>query len=107
MGSSPSSVTTGKKIGVKMSTAGVMSMKVPTTSRIRLISSKMTTVLSVSPSSPSLICCGMCSYDSTHDIAMEVPMSSITMAVVRTVSSRMSGRSFTEISRYTKARTSA
>ena len=37
MGCTPSCVTIGKKIGVKISTAGVMSIKVPTKSSNRLI----------------------------------------------------------------------
>ncbi|MNC73378.1 hypothetical protein D3C75_1245630 [compost metagenome] len=42
----PSSVTMGRKIGVKISTAGVMSMKTPTMSRITLMMSRMTRGLS-------------------------------------------------------------
>ena len=37
----PSCMTTGKKIGVKISTAGVASIKVPTTSKIKLMINKI------------------------------------------------------------------
>ena len=40
-GSIPKLVTTGKKIGVKIKTAGVMSMKVPTTNSVILINKKI------------------------------------------------------------------
>ena len=40
----------GRKIGVKIRIAGVGSMKVPTNSRIRLMSSRVTTLLLVSVS---------------------------------------------------------
>ena len=42
----PASITTGRKIGVNMRMAGVMSMKTPTNSRIRLIINRITTGLS-------------------------------------------------------------
>ncbi len=43
-GSSPiCETTTGRNIGVKMSTAGVMSIKIPTNSRIRLIMRRIIT----------------------------------------------------------------
>ena len=40
-------VAIGRKIGVKIKTAGVMSIKIPTINRITLISIKMTTGLSL------------------------------------------------------------
>lgn len=43
----PSAVTTGKKIGVKIRTAGVISMKVPTNRRIRLMNRRIMNLLSV------------------------------------------------------------
>lgn len=46
-GSIPSSTTIGRNIGVKMSTAGVISIKTPTKRSIKLISSKMTILLSL------------------------------------------------------------
>ena len=58
-GSMPRSTATGRKMGVKMSTAGVMSMNVPTTSSTRLIMSRMATGLSVSASSDAVTLCGM------------------------------------------------
>ncbi|GAI07602.1 unnamed protein product [marine sediment metagenome] len=46
MGLTPNCTTTGKNMGVKMRTAGVISMNVPTRRRKRLIISKMITRLS-------------------------------------------------------------
>ena len=45
-GSIPNFVTIGRKMGVKMSTAGVISMKIPTNSNIKLMSNKMMILLS-------------------------------------------------------------
>ncbi len=42
----PKLLTTGRKIGAKIRTAGVMSMNMPMTSRMRLMSSRMTYLLS-------------------------------------------------------------
>ena len=43
----PIEVTTGWKMGVKINTAGVMSMKIPTKSNRRLIINKMIILLSL------------------------------------------------------------
>jgi hypothetical protein len=58
-GSIPSPITTGRKIGVKINTAGVMSMNVPTASSKTLINSRITSGLSLSPSIALLTLCGM------------------------------------------------
>ena len=55
----PNSRMIGRKIGVKIRTAGVMSMKAPTTSRSRLMKSRMTTVLEDRDSSQALTVPGM------------------------------------------------
>ena len=52
-------VAIGKKIGVKINTAGVISIKIPTANRITLINSKITTGLSLMANSRRLTVCGM------------------------------------------------
>ncbi len=47
-GDMPKLTATGRKIGVKISTAGVMSMKMPTINKTRLISNRMMMGLSLS-----------------------------------------------------------
>ena len=81
-GCTPTFSTTGRKIGVKISTAGVMSMKQPTTSRMALISSSRTTLLLVQPTRAALMSCGTFSEARTQDIAMLVAISRNTTEVV-------------------------
>src|SRR5690625_108383 len=95
----PSYVTTGRKIGVKIRTAGVMSMNIPTSNRIRLVVRRITILLSLRPSSAELISWGIPSKDITHYILTDVAISSITIAVVEVAFTRISGRSVTLISR--------
>ena len=59
IGSTPSSIAIGRKIGVKMRIAGVGSMKAPTISRISIISSRITVFESARPSSAEEIDCGI------------------------------------------------
>lgn len=54
-GSIPRAVTTGRKIGVKMSTAGVKSIKTPTTNSIMFIIRSTIIVLSLIPKRRLLI----------------------------------------------------
>ena len=54
-GSIPNVVTTGKKIGVKIKTAGVISINIPTINKIKLIISKIIILLSLNPSKKELI----------------------------------------------------
>jgi len=98
MGSIPSLVTMGKKMGVKISTAGVMSIKIPTNNNKTLMINKMTILLSLIPNRAELISCGMFSYDITHDMLMEAPMSSMTIAVVADESSNTSAKIYLYIS---------
>src|SRR5690554_2419467 len=105
MGSMPNCVVTmGKNMGVKINTAGVMSIKIPTKSRMKLIINRMMKGLDERERSPLLTVCGMFSNDITHDSPMEVAISSITMLVVFTVLMRMSGRSLIRTSLYRKAK---
>ncbi len=55
----PNSITTGRKMGVKINTAGVMSMKVPTNSRTTLMIRRMIILLSVRPTRNELMLCGI------------------------------------------------
>src|SRR5690554_7404703 len=95
MGSRPSCVVTmGRKMGVKINTAGVISIKMPTNNSMRLIISRMTKGLDETERSPSLTVCGIFSKDITQDKPMEVAISSITMPVVLTVFTKIDGKSF-------------
>ena len=59
IGSIPKAVTTGKNIGVKISTAGVISIKIPTKRRSIFIIKRIIILLSLIPNSRSLRFCGM------------------------------------------------
>ena len=54
IGSIPKDLTTGRKIGVKIKTAGVMSIKTPTKRRSKFMIIRMTTLLSLMLSNTSL-----------------------------------------------------
>ena len=54
-GSNPSFITTGKNMGVNMSTAGVISIKMPTNRSKRFMISKMIILLSLILNKPVLI----------------------------------------------------
>ena len=69
-------------MGVNINTAGVISMKIPTNNKVKLISSSITILLSLSDKIPLLIISGIFSYDNTHDILMYAPISYITITVV-------------------------
>ena len=55
VGSIPSSVTMGRKIGVKINTAGVASINTPTANKIRLIIKRITILLSLTESNKLLM----------------------------------------------------
>ena len=105
VGSMPNEVTTGKKIGVKINTAGVMSIKMPTISSIKLIISRIIILLSLIPNKKALMSCGMFSNERTHDIHIEAPISSITIAVVSIDSNKTFGIPLTVNSLYIKPKT--
>ena len=90
----PSSVTTGKNIGVKISTAGVISIKVPIINRIILIISRIIIGLSEIVLSKSRIRKGTSAFDIAHDIPIEEPINNKTIAVVITDSRNILGKSF-------------
>ena len=107
-GSMPRSPTTGRKIGVKIRSAGVMSMKVPISSRVMLIASRIISGLSDRLSSTSEMVLGIMPKAMARLIAIEAPIISSTTEVVTALSMMMRGRSRSEISRYqTSASTSA
>src|SRR5690606_36995178 len=81
-GSTPNSVTIGRKIGTKMRMAGVGSMKVPTASRTTIMMMRTTTLESVKPSTASEMMSGIRAKLMTKDSAVETATSSMTMAVV-------------------------
>ena len=83
-GSIPSALTTGRKIGVPIMISGAMSMKVPSTSRMTLISSKVMIGSSVIPRMKATVCAGTCSSAISQPKAVAVPMISMTIPVVRT-----------------------
>src|SRR5690625_5211165 len=98
-GDMPSSVTTGKKMGVKIKTAGVISIKIPTSSKITLIVSRMSTGLSLKVLSESLIAWGHFASDNIQDIADEAAINSITMAMVSADLVRICGHPLSDTSR--------
>ena len=55
----PSLVAIGRKIGVKIRMAGVISINIPTTRRMIFMSKKITYLLEVSPMSPEEIAWGI------------------------------------------------
>ena len=59
VGSIPKEVTMGRKIGVKISTAGVASINIPTANRITLIINRIMILLSLTDNRASLISCGI------------------------------------------------
>src|SRR5690606_26621127 len=94
IGSIPKDTATGRKIGVKINTAGVISMNKPTNSKIKLIIIRTTNLLSLSVNKALLIDWGISSLDITHDMLMDVAISNMTMAVVSEAFNKMEGTSF-------------
>ena len=93
----PNSVTTGRKIGVKIRTAGVISMKVPTMSSVILIMRKITNGLLNCSNKKLVSNWGMLSKAKSQDMAIEVQIRNITMAVVLALLSRIDEKSLTLI----------
>ena len=61
----------GKKIGVKIRIAGVMSINIPTINKMIFIKRRSMYLLSVMDIKPLLIAAGIPEYAMTHDIAEE------------------------------------
>ena len=87
----PRAVHTGRKIGVKIRQAGVMSIKVPTISRITLIINRITNLLSLIDSSHSETSDGIFVKAITQDIMLETPIRKIMIPVISALSLRIRG----------------
>src|SRR5699024_1197137 len=83
--SSRRSAAIGRKIGVKIRIAGVMSRKVPTTRRIATIIARISTALSVAEISAEVSAPGMPEYAITQAIAEDAAIRSITTPAAETV----------------------
>jgi hypothetical protein len=59
MGLTPNFIATGRKIGVKINTAGVISIKVPTTNKIKLMISRITMGFAETEIRDALTFCGI------------------------------------------------
>ena len=85
----PKLVAMGRKIGVKIRMAGVMSMNIPMTSRMMFISRKMIYLLSVRLIRPLEMAAGMPEYAITKDMAEEAEIRNRMMPLVLAELSRM------------------
>ena len=72
----------GRNMGVKINTAGVISINIPTNSNIRLIIINTINLLSLMFNIKRLRVCGIFSKDITHDIHIEQVTKSKTMELV-------------------------
>ena len=90
----PKLFTTGRKIGAKISTAGVISIKVPTTRKIRLIIRSTTYGLEEMLSMALPMAAGSPVKDITKDMVEEAAMRNMIIAVVSQASHNIAGRSF-------------
>ena len=85
----PKLVAMGRKIGVKIRMAGVMSMNMPMTSRMMFMSRKMMYLLSVRLIRPLEMAAGMPEYAITKDMAEEAEIRNRMMPDVLAELSRM------------------
>ena len=89
----PRAVQTGRKIGVKIRQAGVISIKVPTSRRITLIISNITYRLPVRLSKALEMAEGIPVNAMTHDMILDTPIRKIMMPVISALSLKILGRS--------------
>ena len=89
----PKAWTIGRKMGVKISTAGVGSMKVPTMSSTIFIIMSSTMGLELMPSMAEEIIWGILAKDMTQLMMEETHTRNSMTAVVLTLDRRMPGRS--------------
>ena len=80
----------GRKIGVKIRMAGVISINIPMTSRMMFISRKMMYLLSVRLIRPLEMAAGMPEYAITKDIAEEAEIRNRMMPLVLAEFNRIS-----------------
>ena len=87
----------GRKIGVKIRIAGVMSINIPTTSRMIFIKKKITNLLEDTDKSASLITAGIPEYAITKDIAEEAEIRNKIIPLVQALLTRIFIKEFTVI----------
>ena len=87
----------GRKIGVKIRIAGVMSINIPTTSRMIFIKKKITNLLEDTDKSASLITAGIPEYAITKDIAEEAEIRNRIIPLVQALLTRIFIKEFTVI----------
>ena len=97
----PSAVHTGRKIGVKIRQAGVISMNVPTTRRMTLIRRKMTYLLLLIARSPADTIAGIFVNAITHDMILDTPIRKMMIPVISALSLKIFGSSLILIDLYT------
>ena len=82
IGSIPMDLIIGRNMGVKINTAGVISINIPTNSNIRLIINNTINLFPLMFNIKRLRACGIFSKDITHDIHIEQVTKSKTMELV-------------------------
>ena len=97
----PSAVHTGRKIGVKIRQAGVISINVPTIRRIILIRNKITNLLLLTESSAVDTSSGILVNAITHDMMLDTPIRKMMIPVISALSRRIFGSSLILIDLYT------
>ena len=85
----------GRKIGVKISMAGVISINMPTTIKIIFISRKITILLVEIAIMPELIAAGMPEYAITNDIAEEADIKNRIIPLVHALLTKIFINDFT------------
>ena len=89
----PSELQIGRKIGVKIRQAGVISMNVPTISSRRLMIRRMTYLLLVSESRAAETAAGIFVNAMTQDMMLEQPIRKMMMPVISALSRKIFGSS--------------
>ena len=84
----------GRKIGVKIRIAGVISINIPTTIRIMFISNRITYLLVEMDMMPSLMAAGIPEYAMTKDMAEEADIRNRMMPLVHELLTRIFMKDF-------------
>lgn len=85
----------GRKIGVKIRIAGVMSINIPTIIKITFIKKRITYLLEDTDKSASLITAGIPEYAITKDMAEEAEIRNRIMPLVQALLTRIFIKEFT------------
>lgn len=93
----PSALQTGRKIGVKIRQAGVISIKVPTINRIIFIKNRITYLFCVKPRREDETAFGIPVKAITHDIILETPIRKMIIPVILALSKNILAISLNEI----------